>query len=34
VEKRMKEAGKEMNVQNLTIMDQYWDEAKQKRTTH
>ena len=28
VEKRMKDAGKEMNAQNLDIMDHYWNEAK------
>ena len=28
VEKCMKESGKEMNAQNLTLMDQYWNEAK------
>ena len=28
VEKRMKETGQEMTAQNLTIMDQYWNEAK------
>ena len=28
VEKRMKEAGQEMKAENLTIMDQYWNEAK------
>jgi tetrapyrrole methylase family protein/MazG family protein len=28
VEKRMKENALEMNAQNLTIMDQYWNEAK------
>ena len=28
VEKRMKETGQEMNAQNLTIMDRYWNEAK------
>jgi tetrapyrrole methylase family protein/MazG family protein len=31
VEKHMKEAGKEMNAQNLDVMDQYWNEAKQTR---
>ena len=29
VEKRMKESGREMNAQNLTVMDKYWNEAKQ-----
>ena len=28
VEKRMKESGQEMNAKNLTVMDQYWNEAK------
>jgi tetrapyrrole methylase family protein/MazG family protein len=28
VEKRMKEAGKEMRAANLTLMDQFWEEAK------
>ena len=28
VEKRMKESGREMNAQNLALMDQYWEEAK------
>ena len=28
VERRMNEAGKEMNAQNLNVMDQYWNEAK------
>jgi tetrapyrrole methylase family protein/MazG family protein len=29
VEKRMKETGQAMTPQNLAVMDQYWDEAKQ-----
>ena len=29
VEKRMKEAGVEMNAQNLNVMDSYWNEAKE-----
>jgi len=28
VEKRMKENGLEMNAENLTVMDQYWNESK------
>ena len=28
VEKRMKEDGREMNSQNLAVMDEYWNEAK------
>jgi tetrapyrrole methylase family protein/MazG family protein len=28
VERRMKENGQEMNAKNLTVMDQYWNEAK------
>ena len=28
VEKRMKEAGTEMKAENLSVMDQYWNEAK------
>ena len=28
VEKHMKESGLEMNAQNLSVMDQYWNEAK------
>jgi tetrapyrrole methylase family protein/MazG family protein len=28
VEKRMKETKQEMNVKNLAVMDQYWNEAK------
>ena len=30
VEKRMKESGQEMKAQNLDVMDQYWNEAKDK----
>jgi len=29
VEKRMKENGQEMKAQNMAVMDQYWDEAKE-----
>jgi len=28
MEKKMKETGQEMNQENLTLMDQYWNEAK------
>ena len=30
VEKRMKEAGQEMNAGNLAVMDKYWNEAKKQ----
>ena len=32
VEKCMRETGKEMNPQNLDIMEQYWTEAKNIKT--
>jgi len=30
VERRMKETEQEMNAENLAVMDQYWDESKEK----